>query len=73
MGYASLSYAIKKKYLTWIGLNRINLTLSAQNLFVITKYSGVDPDIVNWYYNPAMDNDQTPRPRKYTLSMTVDF
>ena len=73
MSYAQLSYAIKKKYLKWIGLNRISFYASINNPFVITKYSGVDPDISNVGYDPAIDNAQTPRSRSYTLGVTVDF
>mgnify|MGYP002622760401 CR=1 FL=1 len=73
MSYAQLSYAIKKKYLTWIGLNRISFYASINNPFVITKYSGVDPDISQSGYDPAIDNAQTPRSRSYTLGLTVDF
>ncbi len=73
MNYAQLSYAISKKHLKWIGLNRISVYCSVNNPFVITKYSGVDPDIVNSGYAPAMDNSQTPRVRSYTLGVTVDF
>ena len=73
MSYAQLSYTIKKKYLTWAGLNRIALYLSINNPFVITKYSGVDPDISAAGYDPAIDNAQTPRSRSYTLGVTVEF
>ena len=73
MGYAQLNYTIKKKYLKWIGLNRINLYLSANNPFVLTKYSGVDPDISSGGYAPAIDGSQTPRSRSFTLGITVDF
>ncbi|MDD6738038.1 MAG: SusC/RagA family TonB-linked outer membrane protein [Prevotella sp.] len=73
MNYAQISYAINKKHLKWIGLNRISVYASVNNPFVITKYSGVDPDIVNNGYDPAMDNAQTPRSRSYTLGLTVDF
>ena len=73
MNYAQISYAINKKHLKWIGLDRISLYCSVNNPFVITKYSGVDPDIVNYGYDPAMDNAQTPRSRSYTFGMTVDF
>jgi TonB-linked SusC/RagA family outer membrane protein len=73
MSYAQLSYSIKKKYLTWIGLNRISMYASINNPFVITKYSGVDPDISQAGYDPAIDNAQTPRSRSYTLGITVDF
>ena len=73
MSYAQLSYAIKKKYLKWIGLNKISCYASVNNPFVITKYSGVDPDISQWGFDPARDDAQTPRSRSYTLGITVDF
>ncbi len=73
MSYAQLNYTVKKKYLTWIGLNRISFYASINNPFVLTKYSGVDPDISAGGYSPAIDNAQTPRSRSYTLGVTVDF
>ena len=73
MGYVQLSYTLRKKYLTWIGLNKINFYLSANNPFVLTKYTGVDPDISAGGYDPAIDWAQTPRSRSYTLGITVDF
>jgi hypothetical protein len=73
MSYAQLSYTLKKKYLSWIGLNRIAFHASINNPFVISKYSGVDPDIAFGGEAPATDNAQTPRSRSYTLGITVDF
>ena len=73
MGYAQLNYNIRRKYAQALGVNRISLYLSANNPFVITKYSGVDPDISSGGYSPAIDNAQTPRSRSYTLGITVEF
>ncbi len=73
MSYAQLSYAIRAKHLKWIGLSRISLYASVNNPFVITKYSGVDPDISANGYDPAIDWAQTPRSRSFTLGVTVDF
>jgi hypothetical protein len=73
MGYAQISYAINRKYLKHLGLNRVSLYFSANNPFVLTKYSGVDPDISSGGYSPAIDNAQTPRSRSYTLGITVQF
>ena len=73
MSYAQLNYSIKKKYLTWIGLNGISLYASINNPFVLTKYSGVDPDIAFGGEDPAIDWAQTPRSRSYTLGITVNF
>ena len=73
MSYAQLNYNIKKKYLTWIGLNNISLYASINNPFVLTKYSGVDPDIAFGGEDPAIDWAQTPRSRSYTLGITIGF
>jgi hypothetical protein len=40
---------------------------------VLTKYTGVDPDISTGGWGPATDNAQTPRSRSYTLGLTVNF
>ena len=73
MGYAQVNYNIRRKYARALGVNRISLYLSANNPFVLTKYSGVDPDISSGGYSPAIDNSQTPRSRSYTLGITVEF
>ena len=73
MGYIQLSYTLRKQYLQWIGLNRVSFYFSANNPFVLTKYTGVDPDISAGGYDPAVDWSQTPRSRSYTLGITVDF
>ena len=56
-----------------IGLDKISFYASANNLFVLTKYTGADPDISASMYYPAQDRMQTPRPRSFTFGMTVDF
>lgn len=73
MGYAQLSYTIRKRYAQALGVNRISLYASANNPFILTKYSGVDPDISSGGYSPAIDSAQTPRSRSYTLGITVEF
>ena len=47
-----------------------NLYVSAmiQNVFTITKYSGVDPEVPN-----GCDNSFYPRPRTYSVSVGIDF
>ena len=73
MSYAQLSYALTAKQLKALGFNRIAFYASINNPFVITKYSGVDPDIVQSGYAPAVDRSQTPRSRSVTMGITVDF
>jgi TonB-linked SusC/RagA family outer membrane protein len=56
-----------------------NLRLNAgvQNVFVITKYKGVDPEISAGTDvgpgNPGIDNNFYPRPRTYFLGLNLDF
>jgi len=50
--------------------NKASLRLSAnvQNVFVITKYTGLDPEI-----SGGIDNNFYPRPRTYVLGLNLNF
>lgn len=48
----------------------IRLALSAQNVFVITGYSGVDPELPG---TTGIDNTIWPRPRTFSLRVNVNF
>jgi iron complex outermembrane receptor protein len=59
-----------------IAHTRTNLRLNAtvQNVFVITKYKGLDPEIgAGTANNPGIDNNLYPRPRIYSLGVNLDF
>lgn len=46
----------------------LRLNLSVQNVFTITKYTGLDPEISN-----GVDNNFYPRPRIISLGIGLDF
>ncbi len=46
----------------------LNVSAMCQNVFTITKYSGVDPEVPN-----GMDNTFYPRPRTFSLSVGLEF
>lgn len=73
LNYLQLSYGFKKKMLQTLGLKGLRFYISANNLFILTKYTGVDPEIGYGSYGAATDSGQTPRSRSYTLGITVDF
>lgn len=73
MSYAQLSYSLPKEWVKKVHLNRTSLYVSANNPFVLTKYSGVDPDVSSGWYGPSVDNGQTPRARSFTAGITIDF
>jgi iron complex outermembrane receptor protein len=47
---------------------RARATFSVQNVFTITNYKGLDPEI-SW----GVDNSIYPRPRMYSLGINLDF
>lgn len=74
LNYLQLSYSFDPKSVKKaIGLSGLRFYASANNLFCLTKYTGVDPEIGYGSYGAATDNGQTPRCKSYTLGITVDF
>ena len=64
----SLSYNIPRRVAKFAG---IQLTLSAQDLFTITSYKGMDPEVYNAY--DGLDYGAYPIPRTYTFSVKLRF
>jgi iron complex outermembrane receptor protein len=46
----------------------LNATFVINNVFVLTNYSGLDPEI-----GGGIDNNIYPRPRVYSLNLSFDF
>jgi iron complex outermembrane receptor protein len=46
----------------------LNISATVQNVFTLTKYSGVDPEVPN-----GMDSSFYPRPRIFSLSVGIEF
>ncbi|MCR5132098.1 MAG: SusC/RagA family TonB-linked outer membrane protein [Prevotella sp.] len=74
LNYVQLSYSFDPKVIKKVlGVNRLSFYASANNLFILTKYKGVDPEVGYGGYGAAVDGGQTPRAKSYTLGITVDF
>lgn len=74
LNYLQISYSFDNKVIKKaLGLAGLRFYASANNLFCLTKYTGVDPEIGYGSYGAATDNGQTPRAKSYTLGITVDF
>ena len=52
----------------WNG--NIRVAASCQNVFVLTGFSGVDPEVNN---NSGVSNTFWPRPRTYSLRLSINF
>ena len=73
LNYSQLSYALSQKTLKKLGLSQVSLYVSANNLFVLTKYSGADPEVGYGGYGVVTDNAQTPRAKSFTGGVTISF
>lgn len=64
MDNLQLSYNFGKVYKSL----DINLSAMVQNVFTVTKYKGVDPEVAS-----GIDNSVYPRPRTYSLTLGINF
>ncbi len=71
--YMQLNYNFPAKKLKPIGLRSLRLSLSAQNIFCLTKYTGVDPEVSYGAWGVCYDNSKTPRAKSFTFSVNVGF
>ncbi|WP_443937851.1 SusC/RagA family TonB-linked outer membrane protein [Pedobacter sp. MW01-1-1] len=67
----SLSYSFNKNLVKKIGLSSARVFGTAENLFLITNYSGLDPEAVP--YNGVDNLDNYPLARTYTIGCAVNF
>ena len=65
MDNATLGYNVGK---VLSGKGSLRLSAAVQNVFVITKYTGLDPELPN-----GVDNNIYPRPRTYTFGLNLSI
>jgi TonB-dependent starch-binding outer membrane protein SusC len=65
MDNINISYTVGKVF---YNSAKLRLNANAQNVFTITKYKGVDPEI-----SGGIDNNFYPRPRTFVLGFNLDF
>ena len=78
-----VGYSLPSTSLKNLGLSRCRFYLQAQNLFTITKYSGLDPDvtitnITEGYASQrdlsiGLDNGRYPLPRTVIFGVNLEF
>ena len=73
LSYLQLSYAFEPAWLKKVGLKSLNLYASADNVAFWTRYTGLEPEVANGGEGIAYDNTKTPRPRSYTISLSLGF
>ncbi|MFP7655711.1 hypothetical protein [Chryseobacterium proteolyticum] len=63
----TLGYSLEREFLNKINIQKMRLYIQAQNAFIITKYSGPDPEMqVN-----GLDFNGIPRQRVFSIGLNV--
>ncbi len=73
LNYLQLSYSFDSKLIKKWHMNTLKLYASANNLFCLTKYTGVDPEISYGSYGVSTDSSKTPRSRSWTFGLNIEF
>lgn len=71
--YTALSYSIDPKYTKSLGLSQVSINMNLNNLINFTKYSGMDPEVGVGGMGVPTDGNQTPRSRRFTMGVTIQF
>jgi TonB-linked SusC/RagA family outer membrane protein len=77
--YITLGYQLPKTFATKLGLKNVGLEVAAQNPFIITNYSGGDPEVNSAGPNAGgsgastmgVDNGAIPLPRSFSFGINV--
>lgn len=73
MKYIKLTYRLPEKILRPIHASALNVFAQVENVFTITKYKGLDPEIPASGWGERVDNGPYPRPRVFTLGVNLQF
>lgn len=68
----TLGYNVPKKFASKIGMSGLRAFVTCENLFTLSNYSGLDPEVVSVY--TGIDNGLSyPLSRKWTVGLTITF
>ena len=73
MKYLKLSYSFPEKISNAIGAQGIDVFGQVENVFTMTKYKGLDPEILPGEYGSLYDGGAYPRPRTFTFGVNLQF
>ena len=71
--YLQLNYDFDPAKLKKFGVKTLKLFASVNNIWVWTKYTGVDPDVSPQGFAVCTDNSRTPRSKSFTCSVNLGF
>ena len=70
----TIGYTLPANLTKKIGINKVRAYVSGSNLFILTKYSGYDPEVdIQSGLTPNMDWCRYPRNRSFSFGLNVTF
>jgi TonB-dependent starch-binding outer membrane protein SusC len=71
----SLTYSIPQSVLGKANIRSVDVYVSGQNLFTVTKFPGYDPELTNAQnaMTQGVEMGTIPNPRTYTLGFRIGF
>lgn len=72
----TLSYTLPKSWMKTIGFQNTMVYASVKNAFIITDYSGYDPEVNSFAFDglrPGVDMNSYPTPRSFIFGLNVTF
>ena len=73
MKYLKLSYTLPQNIIKKIGASNLDVFGQVENVFTITDYKGLDPELLPGEYGARIDNGAYPRPRTFTVGLNLQF
>ena len=73
MKYIKLSYQLPRHITEKFACDNLNVYFQVENVFTMTKYKGLDPELLPGEYGGLWDNGAYPRPRTFTLGVNFQF
>ena len=73
MKYLKLAYTLPESIVKKIGASNLDVYGQVENVFTITDYSGLDPELLPGEYGSRIDNGAYPRPRTFTVGLNLQF
>ena len=71
--YIKLGYNFTQPWMKAAGISALNLYAQVENVFTITKYKGLDPEVPYGDYGGRIDNGPYPRARTFSMGLNVTF
>lgn len=71
MKQLTLNYSFNPKTLNKYGLRQLALSLTLNNIFTLTDYTGADPEVSPNSIGISEDNNRTPRSRYFTFGINI--